>query len=573
MAAIQSQSEGDVKTGHSYSVVAVLPILLFALATIMCAQETVAPRHTGVPQDWSQRHIVFSRDALAQHPDLIYREPRVLHQMTQRWPASSSYVFDGAGPLPVSESTPGHKRDWSVNLGGRLLPNVYPAKFSFDPGAPPDCINDYVVFGLASSGVDGGRANLVAFNNLYSGTDPVGVCGMAPTVLFAYNITTSPGGRILTSPILSEDGTEIGYVESFHTSAIFHVLTWTAGQGTLPGTGLPGAAAPAPTAVLSVPIPATVTTSSPWIDYSSDTVYLCGDNSEVYQITGAFRGTPTLTETSFWPVTVNTENYHLTSPVFDSALGMLMFGSANGTLYQIDTNKNLLSSYAVGKTGTTSPGIMAPPIVDIANGTTFVVSADDGISAVLVEVDTASMAVLASAPIGLGSAEPVGGGTATPLRLFEPAFSNDYYNDPSTGAVDVCGTGVADDTPWQYVFPFAGRIMQRTFSFAQQLLNSPTARCTGWTEFYNPNINAGTDFFFFGLTQNCTTATGGPADGCVVALNGRDNTFITATVDGGPSGIVVDNYARPTLYPDASSIYLMAGKLNTAYKFTQSGLE
>jgi hypothetical protein len=59
----------------------------------------------------------------------------------------------------------------------------------------------------------------------------------------------------------------------------------------------------------------------------------------------------------------------------------------------------------------------------------------------------------------------------------------------------------------------------------------------------------------------------------VVALNGRDNTFITATVDGGPSGIVVDNYARPTLYPDASSIYLMAGKLNTAYKFTQSGLE
>jgi len=557
-----------VKIGPACGVVAVLSLVLFALATIMCAQETVAPKRTGVPQDWSQRHIVFSRDALARHPDLIYREPRVLHQMTQRWQAQNSYVFDGAGPVPVSEAVPGHSRDWSVNLGGRLLPNVYPAKFSFDPGAPPDCINDYVVFGLASSGVDGGRANLVAFNNLYSGTAPVGLCGTAPTPLFAYNITTSPGGRILTSPILSEDGREIGYVESFHTSAIFHVLTWTANQGT------PSAAAPAPATVLSVPIPATVTTSSPWIDYSSDTVYLCGDNSEVYQITGVFRGTPTLTQSSFWPVTVNTKNYHLTSPVFDSVLGMLMFGSANGTLNRINTATGAFTTQPIGKIGTTSPGIMAPPIVDITNGTTFVVSADDGRSAVLVEVDTASMAVLASVPIGLGSAIPLAGGTATPLRLFEPAFSNDYYNDPSTGAINVCGTGAQDDTPWQYVFGFTESgnkpVLQPASSFSQQLSASPTARCTGWTEFYNPNINAGTDFFFFGLNADCTTVGGGAPDGCVVALNGGDNTFIKATVDGGPSGIVVDNYS---MAGQASSIYLMAGKLNTAYKFTQSGLE
>ena len=59
-------------------------------------------------------------------------------------------------------------------------------------------------------------------------------------------------------------------------------------------------------------------------------------------------------------------------------------------------------------------------------------------------------------------------------------------------------------------------------------------------------------------------------NGKLVALNGGDNTFIKATVDGGPSGIVVDNYS---MAGQASSIYLMAGKLNTAYKFTQSGLE
>jgi hypothetical protein len=253
---------------------------------------------------------------------------------------------------------------------------------------------------------------------------------------------------------------------------------------------------------------------------------------------------------------------------------MLMFGSANGTLNRINTATGAFTTQPIGKIGTTSPGIMAPPIVDITNGTTFVVSADDGRSAVLVEVDTASMAVLASVPIGLGSAIPLAGGTATPLRLFEPAFSNDYYNDPSTGAINVCGTGAQDDTPWQYVFGFTESgnkpVLQPASSFSQQLSASPTARCTGWTEFYNPNINAGTDFFFFGLNADCTTVGGGAPDGCVVALNGGDNTFIKATVDGGPSGIVVDNYS---MAGQASSIYLMAGKLNTAYKFTQSGLE
>jgi hypothetical protein len=546
-----------VKPRRPYGPVAVLCVAVFALVSSMWAQDVAAPRNTGVPQDWSQGHIVFSRDTLALHPDLIYREPRVLHQALQRWQPANSDVFRAVDPVQASADASGDKRDWNVNLmKGRISLNMFPAKFSFDPAAPPDCTKDYVIFGLAVVGVTSGQANLVAYNNLYSGTG--GLCGAAPTVLFAYNTSTTATGKIVTSPVLSVDGKKIAFVESVTgspASAIFHVLTWTAGQGTTAA-----AAAPSMTSTIFATA-ANSTTSSPWIDYSTDTAYLGADSGLVYKITGVFKGTPTLAGHP-WPVTVST-NFHLTPPVLDSARGVLMVGSANGSLYQINTTTGALSTLVVGKSGSTSPGIVAAPIVDITNGTTFVVSANDGTSAVLAQADTATMTLLAKARIGQGSS----GGTV--LNIFQPAFTNSYFTSPSTGNVRLCGTGAADTTPWQYAFGFTGRTMKTTAAFSKQLLASTDARCTGWTEFFNPNVSGGTDFFFFGLTQDCTAPGTGPTDGCVVSRT-SDTTFTKATLNGGPSGIVVDNYSTSG---QASSIYLSGAKVNTGYKFTQNGLQ
>src|SRR6202795_2297440 len=186
-------SEVAVKPTHPY--VALWCVVFFALVSSVAAQDAAAPTHNGVPQDWSQGHIAFSRDTLALHPDLIYREPRVLHQAMQRWQPPNSDVFRGADPMPTAADKSGPHSDWSVSpLGGRISPNMSPAKFSFDPGAPPDCLNDYVVFGLATVGANGGAANLVAFNKLYAGT--LGLCGAAPATMFAYN-TRTPGGRMV----------------------------------------------------------------------------------------------------------------------------------------------------------------------------------------------------------------------------------------------------------------------------------------------------------------------------------------------------------------------------------------
>jgi hypothetical protein len=553
-----------------YGVTAMSAAVWFAVLSMaagLCAQEAAAPRHTGVPQDWSQGHIVFSRDALARHPELIYREPRILYQAMQRWQAPNSNVPYGADPLPASVNDSG-QRDWSLPLGAKVAGHMYPAKFSFDPAAAPDCLHDYVVFGIVAvgtPGASGGQANLVALNNLYVNSTGTGFCGgTAPNVLFAYNITTVKGGKISTSPVLSEDGTKIAFVESVpgtSPQAIFHVLTWA------PGGTIKSAVAPTPASMTSLTFSPTYncSTSAPWIDYATDVVYVGSDKGNVYKITPVFTGTPALAGGT-WPVTVHT-NFHLTPPVLDAGRSVLMVGSSDGILYKIDTTTGVLasSSLRVGKNGGTTSGIVVPPIVDGTSGTTFVVSANDGTSAVLVEADTASMTQLAKARIGQGSS------SGTVLNLYDPALSNDYINDPSTGVIRLCGTGLADTTPWQYAFGFkvpgTQPILNGSPSFSQQLLTSTAARCTGWTEFFNPNVGvSGTDFFFFGLTQDCTGT--GQAGGCVAETTG--NTGITtATVNGGPSGIIVDNYSTAL---GASSIYLTSENVGTAYKFTQNGL-
>jgi hypothetical protein len=250
--------------------------------------------------------------------------------------------------------------------------------------------------------------------------------------------------------------------------------------------------------------------------------------------------------------------------VLDSQRNFLLAGSGNGNLYRIDTtNPASVVSLAVGKTGQPYSAIVAAPAVDVTNGTTFAVDANDGTSAVLVQVRTNSMVQIAKARIGAGgTAAPAG----TAMFLYEPAADDAYFTNPASGNIRVCGTDAVTTAPWQYAFGFTGQRMLTASTFSQQLVSSTAARCTGWSEFFNPNINGGTDYFFFGLTQDCT---GTGTSGCVVERL-SDTSLITANVTGGPTGIIVDNDSTA---PQASSIYTSAVKFNAAYKFTQNGLQ
>jgi hypothetical protein len=159
-----------------------------------------------------------------------------------------------------------------------------------------------------------------------------------------------------------------------------------------------------------------------------------------------------------------------------------MIASA-GNLYQISTTTGGTASVlAIG------PGdIVAAPIVDVTNDTTFVVTPDDGAAAALIQVRSSTLHKISTAEIGLGSH---GGDTA--VTLYAPAFSNGYFTALTDGIVTLCGTGGSDTTPYQYVFGFHRRIvLHEEAAFSQQLVDDPNATCTEWTEFYNPSIAGG----------------------------------------------------------------------------------
>ncbi len=546
-------------------------IALFTFAPGAWAQEALTSGHVGRVQDWSEHHIVFTRDGLAQHPDLIYREPRVQQQVMQRLGVPNYGAFQSADTIsPAShKSSP---RDWSQALGGHMNADAFPAKYNFYVDTTPSCSTDYVVFGLTNTN----GANLVGLNNLYVNTTGTGFCtGLtAPTALFAYNIAIQTGGHIITSPILSLDGTKVAFVESVPAnggiaSAYFDVVTTTQG-GTL-------TAPVTPTGMFNgqLTLAGGDTHSSPWIDYSNDVVYVGTDDGFMHKVTGVFKGTPAVDPIgSGWPLLV-AAGLHMSPPVLDEDLGVLIVGGSNGDLYQISTTTNppvVVNSISLGSG--LSEGIVSAPVVDVTNDSTFVVTADDGVSGAIFQVRTSAMVQRSVGELGLGSS----GSPGTALTLYEPALSNDYFPDPSNGVMTLCGTGPSDTSPYQYVFGFNGTLMKEAPLFKQQLSTSTAARCSGWTEFFNPNIGAGgTDFFFFGLTQDCTSITGTVASGCIAEETNLTPASVSAavvkaTLTGGPSGIIIDNYANPVTYPEASSTYCTALRLNAAYKFTQNGL-
>jgi hypothetical protein len=166
-----------------------------------------------------------------------------------------------------------------------------------------------------AAGFSGGtQANIVAFNELYSGTAPK--CGAQPAFIFSY---ASGVGPVATSPTLSLDGTKIAYVENDpNVGAILHVLTYGSGSteygscsngGAFPPTcatapvipgSTPGSTATdamLPLGLLTVNAAtgaagATDTFSSPYIHYGLDILYVGDDNGYLYSIYPTFTATP-----------------------------------------------------------------------------------------------------------------------------------------------------------------------------------------------------------------------------------------------------------------------------------------
>ena len=358
-------------------------VCLFAATTTLSGhQDEVHGKRYAVLTDWTTHHVLYPLYGSPERMALAGRDPR----STFSWLRHSPDAPHWRGPRHPRDSR-GFDRDWSISLGGGgTAANMYPAKFTFDITAAPDCTNDYIVYPVNTAG-SSTQANLVAFNNLYSGTAgrQRAVCNRTTrwrtttesraTVLWSYNVSAI-GGAVTTSPVLSWDtggaspsvlGTKVAFVESAAGSpAHFHVLAWKAGDGqdTTDPDGLQNTLKPAqitsfvttdPVAgsgtatdlALGADPTGTDTISSPYVDYAHDYAYVGNDIGVLYRIKDVFcpsyntdagctAGLGPSIDTSWGTggsVTVGAFCGVLTGAVDDSVTGDVFVGCSDGRLY------------------------------------------------------------------------------------------------------------------------------------------------------------------------------------------------------------------------------------------------
>ena len=150
--------------------------LVWLHSTIAIAQVTPPGMPTGLPEDWSHRHAVYSRietysEASAKGTVALQkwmqkaRDPRYLRlaaMKTLKSQPGGSNPFSadqlawadriGSSKPPPGKKSPPIHRDWSASLGtiGTGLAGMFPAKFSFDLNTTPSCTNDFVVYPTGS---------------------------------------------------------------------------------------------------------------------------------------------------------------------------------------------------------------------------------------------------------------------------------------------------------------------------------------------------------------------------------------------------------------------------------------
>jgi hypothetical protein len=523
---------------------------------------SVAPR--GIPEDWSNRHVIYTRNGSFEDMVKVRDDPRFINsvRLQKMREHRSQAKLTGTTGTPRSKHS---KVDWAVSLGhfAGMAIGETPAKYTFDPDAPPTCthltavpptIGDFVVFTInvpdATHVVAGTQGNLVGITNLYSGSDPTGICGTHPTFLFSYAIGSTGSGL---SPVLSLDGSQVAWIENANP-AILHVTTWVAGQGTnatvksvAVGNGSSDIALDYTSAAATgCAVPSTNTNSDLYVDYANDVGYIGADNGILYHIKGVFSGTPTV------DFCVSALGAALGSPVYDSESGQV-FVSDPQNLYAYTVGTSSFTTPLSYPYGNASSILTSGPMLDGFDGYVYMFSADDSEA-----IPKTSMTQL---PIGLGSAAvvPLGlASTSTYPILYLGTFDNNYLNNGPTGSSTIYTCG-ADPTNLSaqdlYAIGFSG---------------GPTSPSVVMSA--NPNINVTHDNgicspiteFYDGTTDRIFVGMGdvGAADGADIVtmwnvtsqLNDTSTYMAISNNDyfGGTTGFAIDNASG---MDQAESIY------------------
>jgi hypothetical protein len=584
------------RAGLQLATVCLLLILLSGAIPVL-AQES-AEGHVGLPLDWSTRHILFTNGGT---PEVRAKASQDIRNWIN-WSQRSSFLFPRyRGPFsrPILPPKKHVRVDWAMSLGpgnggnGGMAVGESPAKYSFSSDGTYNCASDFAVYTIAAAPTTT-QANIVAFNNLYTGTassscpfgpqTPPTTDFTKPTFMWSYAAGASAS---FLSPTLSLDGTKVSFIEN-GTPALFDVLTPTGGQGTDATHPVVLKVASASlvrldytnSAVAGCKSSAGNSNSSAYIDYTNDVAYVGADNGILYKITGVFKGTPAVQ----YCVTVKAGKL-LTSAVYDQVSNQV-FVSDGFSVYAYTPGAagfTATGSIAVASAAAGDP-IVLSPIVDTTNGFVYVFSGADS---------TNTNSIVSQMNLALTSQVTAAIGPASTQFILDGDFDNAYFTlGPKTGAGTLygCGTQANNATkPSLYAL---------SFKSPNGLMNTTPAVSD------NRNINGATNpagtcspllDFFDGTTDRLFVGTGnfGGTTGANLVTEWNVTTRIasnatppnnTATNEwGGASAFTVDNVA---IVPQASSIYFgtlrpppagnttPCGATNfCAVKLTQSGLQ
>ncbi|HTU34469.1 MAG TPA: hypothetical protein VMF66_11770, partial [Candidatus Acidoferrum sp.] len=215
-----------------------LTILLAAGALTLTARDAAKPAKTGIPiaTDWSTRHVIFSHPRTPEQAARIQNDVR--YQMQQARRSVHPVLSEKVDPVEMAKFRRylhrrryrmGRRlhRDWSVDLGpgATVGAHNFPAKYSFSTtltqcgGATQP---DFIVYNTSVAGAVN-QGSIVAFTNLYSGCPT----GPIPADYWSYNT----GGTVLTSPVISLDGTQIAFTQTTGGVASLALLKWLSFDG------------------------------------------------------------------------------------------------------------------------------------------------------------------------------------------------------------------------------------------------------------------------------------------------------------------------------------------------------
>jgi hypothetical protein len=601
-------------------------VFLFTV-TSSSHEEEFGARRVAVLTDWTTNHVLYPLYGRVDRMELAQRDPRAMFSWLRYGPNAPHPRL----PRPPFRSSRGFDRDWSINLGtAGTAANMYPAKFTFDITAAPSCTDDYIVYPVNTAGSTS-QPNLVAFNNLYSGTGAggIGSCNRATppadddgtdaTVLWSYNVSAI-GGAVTTSPVLSWDvagaspsvlGTKVAFVESAPGEiAHFHVLAWKAGDGqdTTDSDGLQNTLTPAQitTFVATDPVAGSGTAtdltlgidpagsdtlSAPYVDYTHDYAYVGDDDGNLYRIKDVFcpsyntdpgctEGLAPSLDTSWGTagvVVVGGDCGVLTGAVDDSVTGNVFVGCSDGRIYGFTSTGAKLSPADLGLgDGSSFGGVVVPPIVDSSNGLVYAVTGTNDTSPVLLQANTAFGA---AKKVALGTAPENAGNAGENISV--PTFNTAYFSSTTSSNWAILSCGY-DSTGSYTVLYAVGFNSSRVMSIVppplsnQFELATDVEACSPLTGFTNASTSI--DWLFLGLSGGSlnnyditsTTGSGFPS--------GFANTA-TMSESGGSSGIIPDNESTAA---QASSIYFtglttqacgVGGSGYCAIKLTQAGLD